>query len=56
MPEYICNKCTKSFCKKSSYDCHVNRKFSCVKDTNELNCIHCNKIYSTKYNLKIHKW
>ena len=54
MPEYICNKCTKSFCKKSSYDCHVNRKFSCVKDTNELNCIHCNKIYSTKYNLKIH--
>ena len=54
MPEYICSKCTKSFCKKSSYDCHINRKFLCVKDTNELNCIHCNKIYSTKYNLKIH--
>jgi hypothetical protein len=54
MPEYTCSKCNKKFNKKSSYDCHVNRKYPCIKDTNELNCIHCNKIYSTKYNLKIH--
>jgi hypothetical protein len=45
----------KTFNKKSSYDCHITRKFSCVKTTEDENkCVNCNKLYSTKYNLKIH--
>ena len=52
---YECNKCMKTFHKKSSYDCHMSRKFSCIKENeDEIKCIYCNKLYSTKYNLKIH--
>ena len=55
MTLYECSKCMKTFNKKSSYDCHITRKFSCVKTTEDENkCINCNKLYSTKYNLKIH--
>jgi hypothetical protein len=33
----------------------MSRKFSCIKENdNEIKCIYCNKLYSTKYNLKIH--
>jgi len=55
MTLYECDKCMKTFNKKSSYDCHITRKFSCVKTTEDENkCINCNKLYSTRYNLKIH--
>lgn len=29
MVEYICYKCKKKFDKKSTYEYHINRKFSC---------------------------
>jgi hypothetical protein len=55
MKKYECDKCQKIFSKKSAYDCHMARKFSCIKEEiNENNCPNCNKLYSTKYNLKIH--
>ena len=53
---YQCSKCLKNFKKKSTYDCHMSRKFPCIKNLEiESKCIYCNKIYSTKYNLKIHQ-
>ena len=52
---YECNKCMKTFSKKSSYDCHITRKFPCIKENeDEIKCMYCDKLYSTKYNLKIH--
>jgi hypothetical protein len=55
MTSYECSKCKKEFNKKSNYDCHIMRKFSCVKNSELDNkCEYCDKIYSTKYNLKIH--
>ena len=52
---YVCDKCNKEFNKKSTYESHVMRIISCIKDNSTINiCIHCNKSYSTKYNLKIH--
>ena len=55
MKLYECNKCNKSFKQKSAYDCHMSRINPCIKDTEIKNiCPNCNKIYSTKYNLKIH--
>jgi hypothetical protein len=52
---YECIKCKKIFNKKSGYDCHITRKYSCIKEIqNENKCTYCNKNYSTKYNLKIH--
>jgi hypothetical protein len=33
----------------------MSRKFSCIKENeDEIKCIYCYKLYSTKYNLKIH--
>jgi len=49
-----CDKCKKIFNKKSSYDCHISRKHSCIKNENSNKCMNCNKIYSTRYNLKVH--
>jgi hypothetical protein len=52
---YECNKCMKIFNKKSSYDTHLARRYPCIKNNNNNNiCINCNKLYSTKYNLKVH--
>jgi len=45
----------KIFNKKSSYDCHISRKYPCIKETIIQNkCNTCNKLYSTKYNLNVH--
>jgi hypothetical protein len=55
MPIYTCNKCKKEFIRKSSYNVHILRINSCIKDDNINNeCSYCKKIYSTKYNLSIH--
>jgi hypothetical protein len=56
LSNYQCSKCLKKFKKKSAFDCHMSRKYPCVKDVEIQNkCTYCNKIYSTKYNLKIHQ-
>jgi hypothetical protein len=55
MTIYTCKKCNKEFKQKSGYDCHISRKYPCIKDIEiKFNCENCNKVYSTKYNLKIH--
>lgn len=52
MPDYSCNKCKKTFDKKSNYINHLNRKTSCIK--NSLTCINCNKIFTRPRTLKFH--
>lgn len=32
MVKYNCDKCGREFDRKSTYDFHINRKFSCVKN------------------------
>jgi len=48
----------KIFSQKSAYDNHISRKYPCIKNTEtediKNKCSNCNKIYSTKYNLKVH--
>ena len=36
MVKYICDKCGREFDRKSTYDFHINRKFSCIKESNEI--------------------
>lgn len=31
MVKYICEKCNKTFDRKSNYNTHINKKFSCKK-------------------------
>ena len=31
---YKCDKCLKEFNKKHNYEVHINRKFSCIKESN----------------------
>ena len=58
--KYICEKCNKIFSRKSSYDYHVNRKISCIKEENEerniqrRTCPKCNKILSSVCAMKTH--
>jgi len=55
MPNFICEKCNKEFTKKSSYNFHVLRINSCIKDVEIINnCNYCNKKFTTKYTLKAH--
>jgi len=55
MKIYKCEKCSKHFNQKSAYDCHIARKYPCIKDLEIKHyCLNCNKLYSTKYNLKVH--
>ena len=60
MKIYECKKCMKIFSQKSTYDYHISRKYPCIKNTEEKEdkiknkCINCSKLYSTKYNLKVH--
>jgi hypothetical protein len=55
MPNFICKKCNKIFTKKSSYNFHILRINSCVKDdTINNDCSYCNKLFSNKYTLKSH--
>jgi hypothetical protein len=56
MPIYICEKCKKEFNKKSAYDSHLSRKTPCIDNDIYKNntCNDCNKIFSTKFNLKKH--
>ena len=49
---YKCDTCKKEFLIKRLYDNHLSRKNPCGLYTNQ--CIHCNKNYSTKYNLNKH--
>jgi hypothetical protein len=52
MVEYKCDKCEKTFDKKSHYDYHINRKNPC--DKVEPICEYCDKKFSRKDNLKTH--
>ena len=52
---YSCDKCLKSFTKKSIYDYHVRRKISCDMKNDEITCDNCNKHFSTYSNLCKHK-
>jgi cystathionine beta-lyase family protein involved in aluminum resistance len=55
MKLYECEKCKKIFNQKSGYDNHLARKYPCIKEVEiKNNCSNCNKLYSTKHNLKIH--
>ncbi len=59
--EYLCDRCRKTFSRKSNYERHVNRKFPCVQnkpDTEKKKhvflCNRCNKKYSNQWNLDRH--
>jgi hypothetical protein len=55
MPIYKCEKCNKTFNRKSGYGSHIIRIKPCVNDNNINNeCIYCNKSYSTRFNLNAH--
>lgn len=54
MPNFICEKCNKNFTKKSSYNFHVLRINSCIKNDENNDCSFCNKTFTTKYTLKSH--
>jgi len=55
MKLYECEKCKKIFNQKSGYDNHLARKYPCIKEVEVKNyCSNCDKLYSTKHNLKIH--
>ena len=41
MVEYRCSKCNKIFNKKSNYDKHLERKYSCIINENVFNCEYC---------------
>lgn len=36
MVEYECYKCKKKFNKKSTYEYHINRKYSCIIEEREI--------------------
>jgi len=48
-----CKKCNKDFKTTQSLDRHLNRKFSCIKDT-DFKCNICNKNFKYKKNLLEH--
>jgi hypothetical protein len=48
-----CNKCNKKFNTGQSLDRHLNRKFSCIKET-DFKCNNCNKNFKYKKNLLEH--
>ena len=51
----ICNNCNKTFDRKSTYDSHLSRITSCVKNFIVNNdCQYCKKHFSHKYNLTKH--
>ncbi len=57
---YICDRCKKIFNKKTPYDEHMNRIFSCkknsiVKPIKEFNCNICNKHFNRSDMLKRHE-
>ena len=58
--KYICEKCNKSFSKKSAYIDHINKKISCIqeeKDKYKLmkkTCQKCNKIFSSAAAMRNH--
>ncbi|AYV75340.1 MAG: hypothetical protein Terrestrivirus1_214 [Terrestrivirus sp.] len=68
MVEYKCDKCSRIFNRKQSYDAHTIRKFSCIKDLpklikinqilpideNKCKCNYCNKEFCNKYTLERH--
>jgi hypothetical protein len=54
MPIYTCEKCNKTFNRKSGYVSHSSRVKPCSKDNINNECIYCNKIYSTRFNLNAH--
>lgn len=49
---YTCNKCKKTFNKKSNYLTHINRKTSCIPKS--LMCDGCKKIFASNSTLKDH--
>jgi hypothetical protein len=51
---HVCEKCGEIFLKKSNYNAHINRKFSCVPIIEIMECIYCNYIFETKANLEKH--
>ena len=54
MPIYTCDKCKKEFNRKSGYVSHSSRIKPCIKDNINNECIYCNKIFSTRFNLNAH--
>ena len=56
MEIYTCEKCNKEFNYKYNYKRHINRKYSCVKNTddNSFKCEYCNNTFTTKGNLTRH--
>ena len=54
MVEYKCDKCGKTFSKKSSFIKHTNRKKSCVETDNNCICLLCDKKFSRPDVLRKH--
>lgn len=63
MPDRKCPRCKKIFTRKSSYDCHINRKTKCriistknKKDNiqKDFECEACGQHFCRKYNLERH--
>ena len=55
--KYICEKCKKSFDRKSTYVNHLNRKISCVKEIEYIKkrkCLYCKQIFSRCYHANKH--
>ncbi len=50
---FLCDKCDTIFSKKHHLEQHLNRKKTCIKE--DITCEECNKKYSNKKALKIHK-
>lgn len=68
MVTYICEICSKSFNRKSSYDYHINRKRACkrniekeynenteIDENNYFKCNACDNFFSSKSNMNRHK-
>jgi len=54
MKEYICDKCNKTFGRKSSYSNHINKKFPCTADTGVI-CPVCKKKFRHASSMYSHK-
>ena len=55
MVTYTCDKCSKIFKHKGSYTKHVNRKFLCTLNDQNMMCSNCNKEFNSKTTLWRHR-
>ena len=54
MPVWTCNSCGLELSSKHRLQCHINRKFKCVREKVEHDCKLCNKQFKRKNLLEQH--